>query len=253
MLEVVISRTGNRGRVVRLGGGVYGMGRAEENEIILDDPEVSRKHARLIVEGDRALVEDLGSGNGTYVDGQPVQELSVSGGDSVEIVPFTLSFRVVDQDSRAEVRLEVIAGSLKGQSFPLTTGRVSMGRSEDQDLRIPDPGASRGHALLTQEGRGWILRDQGSANGLFLNEQRLREAPLRNGDVIRIGATQLRFVMVEPPRSEPPPPPAVIAADPVMPAAPARASGSVFPVVVVVGGVVVGTILWVLMSGGVAF
>ena len=48
------------------------VGRDEAASVRLDDPMVSRRHARIVVSGSGALVEDLGSKNGTFIDGQPV-------------------------------------------------------------------------------------------------------------------------------------------------------------------------------------
>jgi len=48
------------------------VGRDEAANVRIDDPMVSRRHARIVVNGASALVEDLGSKNGTFVDGQPI-------------------------------------------------------------------------------------------------------------------------------------------------------------------------------------
>ncbi len=46
------------------------IGRDTANDIVINDPEISRKHARLVLQGNGYVLEDLGSTNGTYVDGQ---------------------------------------------------------------------------------------------------------------------------------------------------------------------------------------
>ncbi len=58
-----------RGRERRLRGGVV-IGRAPACEVRLDDPLVSRRHARVVSSGHRAAIEDLGSANGLYVNGR---------------------------------------------------------------------------------------------------------------------------------------------------------------------------------------
>jgi pSer/pThr/pTyr-binding forkhead associated (FHA) protein len=50
------------------GATVLRIGRVPDNDIVLDDPRVSSHHARLLVSGDRTLIEDLGSSNGTFVN-----------------------------------------------------------------------------------------------------------------------------------------------------------------------------------------
>ncbi|MGK7345279.1 MAG: FHA domain-containing protein [Candidatus Nitrospinota bacterium M3_3B_026] len=70
------------------------IGRAEGRQIRLESPMVSRKHARIYKSGEGARVEDLGSNNGTYVNGKRVEEADVSLGDEIRIGPFAL--RVVN-------------------------------------------------------------------------------------------------------------------------------------------------------------
>ena len=75
---------------------------------------------------------------------------------------------------------------------------VEIGRSTSADISLPcDAHLSRRHVLVDSFGKGFSICDLGSANGTYLNEQRIRRASLRNGDVIRIGMTQFRVMMME--------------------------------------------------------
>jgi pSer/pThr/pTyr-binding forkhead associated (FHA) protein len=58
------------GQVFELNRNEVSIGRDISNDFVINDAEVSRKHARLILEGDRYKIEDLNSTNGTYIDGQ---------------------------------------------------------------------------------------------------------------------------------------------------------------------------------------
>lgn len=58
------------GQIFELNKSEITIGRDISNDFVINDPEVSRKHARLTLEGDRYRIEDLNSTNGTYVDGQ---------------------------------------------------------------------------------------------------------------------------------------------------------------------------------------
>jgi pSer/pThr/pTyr-binding forkhead associated (FHA) protein len=80
------------GRVLNLPPGLSHVGRATDNDHVFDDPSLSRKHARIYREGGQVSVEDLGSSNGTYVNGRRVQgRQPVSPGDVVRFGD--LSFR----------------------------------------------------------------------------------------------------------------------------------------------------------------
>ena len=78
---------------------------------------------------------------------------------------------------------------------PLEMEHVSIGRGETNDIALPsDPTVSHLHAVIVRYHGGWCLRDVGSANGTYLNGQRLlTEQPLRPDDEIRIGAARIVF------------------------------------------------------------
>jgi pSer/pThr/pTyr-binding forkhead associated (FHA) protein len=74
MIELLIEREGGVARTVRLREGVFVLGRADTADIVLDDSEVSRRHARLLVDDGDVVVEDLGTQNGTWVGGERVEQ-----------------------------------------------------------------------------------------------------------------------------------------------------------------------------------
>lgn len=88
-------------------GSAYALriGRARDNDIVLDDTLSSRYHAELIPRGERAEIRDCGSANGTKVNGKIVDRAEVGPGDMVEIGDTTL--RVVQSSNR--LVLEVVA------------------------------------------------------------------------------------------------------------------------------------------------
>ena len=69
------------------------IGRAEQSDIPLADPGVSRSHARVVREGDDFIVEDLRSTNGTEVNGQPIRRRRLANGDMLKLASSTLQFR----------------------------------------------------------------------------------------------------------------------------------------------------------------
>jgi pSer/pThr/pTyr-binding forkhead associated (FHA) protein len=70
------------------------IGRLPDCDVTLDDPSVSRRHARLRREGSRWTVEDLGSTNGVLLNGQPVTRTDVHDGDRLELGSVQLAFSV---------------------------------------------------------------------------------------------------------------------------------------------------------------
>ncbi len=84
------------GRSEPLGGdGPLGLGRESDNSFVLADPGVSRHHARLVRSGDGWAIEDLGSSNGTRVNGRRVSRARLKDGDRVRLCGVELEFRDV--------------------------------------------------------------------------------------------------------------------------------------------------------------
>jgi len=100
------------------------------------------------------------------------------------------------------MRLRVFQpGQDTGQAFQLERDLITIGRSQDCDLVLPDTHASRRHAELRRFGNQWLLTDLGSNNGTFVAGTRLppdEPCPLLPGVLVRIGGTQL--VLEEEPR-----------------------------------------------------
>ena len=65
------------------GAGPWTVGRSQENDITVNDPNVSRRHARISRADDGYVVEDLGSTNGTLLDGAPIDRERIDGGDEL--------------------------------------------------------------------------------------------------------------------------------------------------------------------------
>ena len=75
--------------------GAFTIGRADDAAVRIDSGGVSRHHARVLVSGEKAHVEDLGSKNGTFVEGKPVTGACLlRDGDEIRVGPATLTYRV---------------------------------------------------------------------------------------------------------------------------------------------------------------
>jgi hypothetical protein len=85
---------------------------------------------------------------------------------------------------------------VNGISHELRNGGLVLGRSQDCDVTIDDPSASRRHAELRHDGAGWSLVDLGSTNGTEVNGKKVEQATLAFGDRITVGQTELRFERV---------------------------------------------------------
>lgn len=89
---LVVKRGPNAGSRFMLDQDVTSAGRHPDSEIFLDDITVSRRHAEFVRTGERYLVRDVGSLNGTYLNRERVEESPLSSGDEVQIGKFKLVF-----------------------------------------------------------------------------------------------------------------------------------------------------------------
>ena len=74
------------------GRGPWTVGRSQENDIVVSDPNVSRRHARLSRSDNGFVVEDLGSTNGTLLDGAPIDRERIESGDELTFGQITARF-----------------------------------------------------------------------------------------------------------------------------------------------------------------
>jgi hypothetical protein len=94
-------------------------------------------------------------------------------------------------------QLLVYFGTDMGQRFSLPDqGTVSIGRGREAPIRLNDLQVSRLHCRL-QIGAGIVVHDSGSAGGTFVNGLRIAEHPLRIGDTLRVGETEMRLQEVD--------------------------------------------------------
>jgi len=91
-------------------------------------------------------------------------------------------------------QLTIANGPNAGQSFSLGD-RVRLGRAEGNEIRLADRRVSRHHAVLEHVGHGYLITDQGSSNGTYVNGMRISQpTALHSGDTITIGNTQFTIL-----------------------------------------------------------
>jgi len=86
-------------------------------------------------------------------------------------------------------------GGRAGEAYPLSSDRVTIGRHPDAAIFLDDITVSRNHAVVIREGEEFVIVDEGSLNGTFVNRSRNERAVLKDGDEIQIGKYKLAFIV----------------------------------------------------------
>ncbi len=90
--------------------------------------------------------------------------------------------------------LRIEDGKFAGRRYVFDQAEVVLGRTPENDVVVPDEGASRKHAKISQEGEAFRVEDMGSSNGTRVNGQPLtRPLTLRDGDLVQIGDVKFKF------------------------------------------------------------
>jgi len=105
------------------------IGRSPDNGIVIDNPAVSHRHARVFNEDERLMLEDFDSLNGTFVNGQRVKKVTLKPGDSVAIGKHT----IVVTDS-AEVRARAASDGIAMQAPPKINETVMLDTKERREF-----------------------------------------------------------------------------------------------------------------------
>ncbi len=262
--------------------GPFKIGRASDNSLVLTDRAVSKYHAQFSYNGDSWTISDLGSANGTYVDGErlfTLESRTINDGASIRLggvymvlragtgahtsarttlpdeeADFAEMSKVLSHDatpplatpppatltlpdntppqvtappaapratpppartmtlptavhtpalpeasplpifSREVWQLRIIYRNGQQQEAALTSNIFSIGRSRENNLSLNDGLVSKQHTQLVYSQNAWHLVDQGSANGTYVNDERIpprSTRPLSDGSIFRIGDTQL--------------------------------------------------------------
>jgi pSer/pThr/pTyr-binding forkhead associated (FHA) protein/Mg-chelatase subunit ChlD len=228
---VIVDQQGHEQGRVPLAGELI-IGRVPGNDIVLPRGNISKRHARVVVRDGKAIVVDLKTTNGTYVNGMRVQSpVVLSPNDKIIVGEFAMRFdplvgapstsaappslapaqpvtpppRSLSVDTG--VPAPVPTGASPGVFLVLNhekevtervelpgNGEMTIGRHREVAIVIENRSVAREHARVVVRDGKVILVDLKSQNGTFVNDQRIASPRiLRFGDVVKVGACLLEF------------------------------------------------------------
>lgn len=245
---------GGEHAAVLLATGINRIGSAADGAVVLDRPGVVPVHCEIHQSGVGVNLQVPVDGGVVLVNDKPVREMiALRAGDTINIGGViarvasadaprpvassgsTGSLPAADDDSgatrmRAAVPkfvLRGVSGPVFGKMYPIT-GATVIGRAPECSIPVAVDEISRRHVELKPVADGVSVEDLGSANGTYINGQRVQKGFMKGGDELRLDA--VRFLLVAPGQE--------VAATRKLPTAPAGngkgGSGKIIAIVVLV-------------------
>ena len=177
------------------------LGRMITNDIVLNDVRVSRNHARLECGPTGITLLDLGSANGTRLNGKNITKATLKPEDTLSLGSQQLKYKIEDPsqdvgitriDTESELDhsinqefLPVMVNETGSPSLVVFTekatwqvdlahlDKVTIGRDESCNVVVESTNVSRRHAEVYRQGEAFILADNGSRNGTWLRGEKV--------------------------------------------------------------------------------
>lgn len=199
MLKLKVKRGPDEGksRTVSYGHTIY-IGRdASSCQLVLSDDSISRKHASLhINDQNKMVITDLGSQNGTFINGKMITEpLVLQQGDIITIGENVLElYGTDDHDTKKHEnsKVETKVASQQSLSILESGNLITIGRDPSNQVVLEHPHVSRQHAVIEVTDQGTSIRDLNSTNGTYVDGVRVVGTEYLSPDsVIRISGFRL--------------------------------------------------------------
>jgi pSer/pThr/pTyr-binding forkhead associated (FHA) protein len=197
---------------------IISIGRAKDNDIVIENLSVSRNHARIRRQGNAYVLTDLNSANGTFVNNVRITKTEILDGDVITIGKHQILF--INKDlSESDVIVEALAadrtmvidraekvgilccteGKLKGKTFALTKAETTIGKSPHCDIVIADDWfLAKKQAIISRHGTEYEIRDLGTIRRTRVNGKPISGAQrLAEGDTIEISSERLLFKLAD--------------------------------------------------------
>jgi len=205
-----------------LSGHKMSIGRLQDNDIVIDNLSVSRKHAVIESTRDGFVVSDLGSKNGTFVNGEKIDKVHLSNGDVITIGKYDVVFQTSENDAQDITDLDqtVIIPNFNMKRdqnqfhvhFPLSSNitpklfrrskmeeyvidkdRFKIGKGRDADIKIGGLFGPRVEVEIVKEENDFILQKVKGKENIRINGEEMEKKILEEEDLILIGKEEFVF------------------------------------------------------------
>ena len=230
MNKIVLNFNGRLVSETPFSGDAVTVGRGAGNDIMIDNPAISSRHAKILREKDFIVLEDLGSTNGTFVNGEKIRKAVINSTDNITMGKHELKLSWEQGtggfDSEAGSGSQPVISSLdktmiftkgpgKGaagkaavggfavmeaglakERIPMTDRVTTIGKSSDALIKIKGLLAPKVAALVNRSDRGYVLTSSDAKKPAIINDKKIdKPYILKNGDIVEIGGLTLRFYL----------------------------------------------------------
>ncbi len=208
------------------------IGRKEDNTIPVDNLAVSSRHARVLKIGQKVILEDLGSTNGTQVNDKDVSKHVLNSGDIITVGKHTMSFicsdakptapqaeaesemdktMIISSAAREEMMgkagassatpemilggIQYLSGPLMGKSMELKASLTSMGKGSNCKIKVKGMLVGKQAAVFTRRPTGYHITHLEGMSKTKVNGESIADHPrvLKDGDIIELADLKLQF------------------------------------------------------------
>ncbi|HEY1043158.1 MAG TPA: FHA domain-containing protein [Telluria sp.] len=205
MAKIILSCEGQPIREVELGTDRMSIGRHPQNDIVLDHPTISSRHACITLLGDHALIEDLGSTNGVYVNGKRVERSKLADRGHAILAACHLDF-VAGVTAQVPVPPPAAAPATpvsdRASEAPAATIEVRSGVNAGRKLPLAKPLTTLGSpgvlvVVIARQASGYTLTHVEGGTLPIVNGAQVGKEPcvLVDGDLIDLAGTKMAFIV----------------------------------------------------------
>lgn len=211
-------------RVCELSRTPFTIGRAQGNDLCLEDLALSARHARIIMVQDQPFIEDLGSASGTFVNEQRVERRQLRDADRVRLGTHHFVFREDPRGASGSASLqgtpagdktlvlspqpertvhtrhigtvEILSGQTGQAQYLLTRPLSLVGAQDDAVITLTGWFAPKTAAMISRRHEGYAVSQTESGKRILINGRVAQgEQALRHGDVVEVAGITMRFLL----------------------------------------------------------
>lgn len=198
--QVVVELGGKEVLRVPLKGPSMVIGRDPAADVHLDNRALSRRHAQIEKRGAAIWIRDLGSQNGTYVNGEKIDgQRALNMGDTIELGRYSLSIAGVEQ-AADNTPVLTLTGPEGKHRFAMVGDEIIIGRAPSCDIAIGHKSISRRHLRISLENGQFSAEDLGSQNGTRIRGKRITgPTPFEPGEPLQMSDFTIELGFLSPP------------------------------------------------------